>query len=78
MASPNAREVTNPQRILDRHTVQGIVTAPPMGSSDRARQYCSFASFTNPTGIRLLVESMTGGIEITPEMKKEVAQLQAA
>lgn len=60
-------ELANPRRILDRHTVEGIVIAPPAGNSGRAREYCSFASFTEPTDIRPLVESLTGGIEITPD-----------
>jgi predicted dienelactone hydrolase len=45
----------NPNAILDRHTIQGIVNHP---SSGRAMDYCSFASFTTPTDIRPLVASL--------------------
>jgi hypothetical protein len=47
----------DPDAILDRHTTAGILTSPTSG---RAVEYCSFATFTNPTDIRPLVASLTG------------------
>jgi predicted dienelactone hydrolase len=45
----------DPNAILDRHTIRGIVNHPTSG---RAMDYCSLASFTQPTDIRPLVESL--------------------
>jgi predicted dienelactone hydrolase len=53
----------NPRAILDLHTARGILTAPTSG---RATQYCSYATFTNPTDITPLVESLAG-ITVTQE-----------
>ncbi len=61
-------ELANEGPLLDRHTVRGIVNAPPTGnSSGQARQYCAFDTFTRPTDIRPMVEALTGGIEITAQ-----------
>jgi predicted dienelactone hydrolase len=51
-----ALALANPQAILDRHTVSGIVTHPTSG---RATEYCSEATFTAPVDIRGLVAQLT-------------------
>lgn len=73
----------DPRAILDRHTIAGIVTAPTSG---KAMEYCSSATFTDPTDIRPLVASLTGeafppnvpttGLE-TEEVKQGVKELAA-
>jgi predicted dienelactone hydrolase len=46
----------NPRAILDLHTIRGIVTARTSGT---AMNYCSFATFTDPTDIRPLIADLT-------------------
>jgi predicted dienelactone hydrolase len=55
MQASGAIAQANPNAILDRHTIQGILNHPTSG---RAMDYCSFASFTEPTDIRPLVASL--------------------
>jgi predicted dienelactone hydrolase len=45
--------------ILDRHTLEGIVVATAAPNSGKAVDYCSYATFTEPTDITGLVESLT-------------------
>ena len=54
----------NTRAILDLHTLRGIVAG---GTSGRATQYCSYATFTDPVNIIGLVETLAPGFQITPE-----------
>jgi predicted dienelactone hydrolase len=83
--SAGALAQSDPNAILDRHTFELTVLAPPTGSSGRAVEYCSFATFTEPVDIRPLVESASGyvvtssntpstGLE-TDAVKVQMAQL---
>jgi len=47
----------NLRAMLDLHTIQGIVNAPTSG---KAMDYCPFSTFTSPTDIRDLVDTLTG------------------
>jgi predicted dienelactone hydrolase len=49
----------NPFAFLDRHTITGIVVAPTAPLSGKAMDYCTFATFTDPTDIRPLIADLT-------------------
>jgi predicted dienelactone hydrolase len=57
--------------ILDRHTITGILVAPTASLSGKAMDYCSFATFTDPTDptevLPLIRELTEPGFIITPD-----------
>ncbi len=72
----------NPRAILDLHTIRKLVTSAPSVAMD----FCGFETFTDPSDIRLLVASLTGGFNVTPtnvpttgvdstEVKEDVIEL---